>query len=351
MPEEAGARPPSGLPPPFAVLPARAVIWPLDPATYERHPFHRQDTGRVWQETNCYVDLWLELLWAARVEVAPSLAFTLAADFEGDQWTFFKFPVGDLQRLYGLDTQELSIWYAPHLHVLEQVHRGRIPLVEMDSFFLPDTKGTAYKHEHIKTTVGVQEIDLERRRLGYFHNSGYYVAEGDDFAGLFRLEDPWTPASLRLLPYTEFVKLDGLQRRPAAELVTEALALARGHHARRPKTNPFVSYKPRFASDLEWLRSMPVEEFHRYAFVSIRQFGANFELAADFCRWLEENGRPAFAAPGKEFRAIAEDAKALQFKIARAVTLKKPFDPAAFLDGLAARWDAAMAGLGPALAK
>ena len=30
-------------------------------------------------------------------------------------------------------------------------------------------------------------IDLAERRLGYFHNAGYFELEGDDFDGVFRL--------------------------------------------------------------------------------------------------------------------------------------------------------------------
>jgi hypothetical protein len=338
----------TALPPLPAGLPARASLWPLDPATYQPHAVHRQDTDRVWRETNCYVDLWIEILHAAGVEPLAACAFTFALDFEGDQWTFFKFPLGDLQRLYGLDTQELAIWKSPALHALEQVHRGRLVMMEVDSFFLPDTAGTAYKKEHVKTTVGIQEIDFERRRLGYFHNAGYHAAEGEDFAGLFRLDDPWTPASLRLLPYTEFVKLDALERRPPAQLAATAVDLLRGHLARRPKQNPFTSYKPRLAADVDWLRGAALEDFHLYAFASMRQFGACFELAGDFLRWLGragELGDEALAAPTADCVAIANEAKALQFKLARAVTLKRPLDPGPALDGLAARWESLTSAL------
>ena len=48
---------------------------------------------RAWAETNCYVDLWVELLHALGHDPIAALPFTLAIDFEGDQWTFFKFPL------------------------------------------------------------------------------------------------------------------------------------------------------------------------------------------------------------------------------------------------------------------
>ncbi len=80
----------------------------LDPSTYERHLIHGD--GRTWAETNCYVDVLVELLHGLRFEPIAALPFTLRIDFEGDQWTFFKFPQDDLLNLFGLDIQELNPW-------------------------------------------------------------------------------------------------------------------------------------------------------------------------------------------------------------------------------------------------
>ena len=67
----------------------------LDPQTYTRHRLHTQE--REWAETNCYVDLWVELLPALGHPVEAALPFTVLQDFEGDQFTFFKFPLEDLR--------------------------------------------------------------------------------------------------------------------------------------------------------------------------------------------------------------------------------------------------------------
>src|SRR6185503_2452300 len=166
----------------------RSQIADLDPATYRRHPIHGEE--RIWAETNCYTDLLIELAHGLGFEPAAALAFTLAVDFEGDQWTFFKPPAADLHELYGFDLQELAIWRPLAEHVAEQVQAGRPVLVELDAWFLPDTAGTAYKLAHTKTTVGVNEIDPAARRMGYFHNAGYFMVEGDDFSELFQLEGP-----------------------------------------------------------------------------------------------------------------------------------------------------------------
>ena len=91
----------------------------LDPATYKRHAVHGEN--RAWAETNCYSDVVIELLHGLGHEPIAALPFTLAIDFEGDQWTFFKFPDADLLELYGLDIQELAVWRPLVDHIADQV--------------------------------------------------------------------------------------------------------------------------------------------------------------------------------------------------------------------------------------
>ena len=88
---------------------------------YVRHAIHGED--RTWTETNCYTDLLIELVHSMGHDPVAMLPFTLAIDFEGDQWTFFKPSHFDLVALYGLDVQELAIWKPPIEHVAEQVAR------------------------------------------------------------------------------------------------------------------------------------------------------------------------------------------------------------------------------------
>src|SRR2546423_14347916 len=166
-------------------------ILPLDASQYQRHRIHVEE--RSWPETNCYVDVWIELLHAWGLEPIAALPFTLAIDFEGDQWTFFKFPHADLHELYGLDVHELAIWRPLVRHVEEQLTLGRPVLVELDSYYLPDTAGTAYRRQHVKSTVAVMEIDVQNHRMGYFHNQGYYHLHGPDFAALFGLQGTVDP--------------------------------------------------------------------------------------------------------------------------------------------------------------
>lgn len=141
-------------------------ILQLTPQTYQRHLIHGAD--RIWAETNCYTDLWIELLHAMHYEPIAALPFTLAIDFEGDQWTFFKFPLTDLYELYGLDIQELAIWKSLINHVDEQIGFGRPVLVEVDSFYLPDTYGTAYQTAHTKQPLLLLKLMLKTNILVIF---------------------------------------------------------------------------------------------------------------------------------------------------------------------------------------
>ena len=308
----------------------------VDAAAYRPHDLHR--TERVWLETNCYVDLWIELLHALRLDPVASMAFTIAMDFEGDQWTFFKQPHADLYRLYGLDVQELTIWRPVEQHAIEQIKDGRIPLVEVDSFHLPDTVGVAYGIEHTKTTIAIQAIDAASRRLGYFHNAGYFELGGEDYNGLF------DAASASLAPYTEFVKLDRRITRSDAELSAIALDLTCHYVGRIPAVNPVSRYRERFADDMKWLADQDMSVFYKYAFATLRQCGACAEMAATFLTWLADRGgepTPAIA----EFCSIATDAKALQFKVARMMATRRPADLAALLDQMETAWGRATTDL------
>ncbi len=294
----------------------------------------------MWPETNCYVDLWIEVLNARALPPEAMLGFTLTQDFEGDQFTFFKVPLEDLEVLYGIRCTELAIYDRVEHHVLEQIGRGRLCLVEMDSFYMPDTRGVAYRLEHGKTTVAINRLDLATRTLDYFHNAGFFRLEGEDFDGLFQLDAP--ADALPFLPYTEFVKFPAA--RPAvADMARAARRLLRFHLQRRPPENPVAAFAAVFPAQVEAVAERPFGFFHKYAFNTLRQLGANFELAASHLDWLAPDGTLSDAAAAA--RRIAETAKSVQFQLARAVTRKR-FEPlATALDPAAAAWDEMMAVL------
>ncbi|WP_442967160.1 DUF1839 family protein [Rhizobium sp. GN54] len=316
-----------------------ASVFPgLDPATYRPHALH--DHERMWPETNCYVDLWIEVLGAQALPPEAMLGFTLTQDFEGDQFTFFKVPLEDLEVLYGIRCTELAIYDRVERHVAEQIGRGRLCLVEMDSFYMPDTRGVAYRLEHGKTTVAINRLDLGSRTLDYFHNAGFFRLEGEDFDGLFQLDAP--ADALPFLPYTEFAKFPAA--RPAeTDTARAARRLLRFHLQRRPADNPVAAFAAVFPGQVEAVAERPFGFFHKYAFNTLRQLGANFELAASHLDWIAPDGTLTDAAAAA--RRIAENAKSVQFQLARAVTRKR-FEPlATALDPAVSAWDEMIAVL------
>lgn len=307
----------------------------LSPATWQSSRLHGGD--RVWPETNCYVDLWIELLPALGHPVEAALAFTVVQDFEGDHFTFFKFPLEDLQALFGLAVQELPIFDSVEAQSIAQLRRGRPVLVEVDAFWLPDA-GEAYRKSHVKTSIAVIALDAGKRRLGYFHGTGYYEVTGADYVGLFR--EPTV-----LFPYAEFVKRDG-QALDGAPLVEVSLALLRNHLKHRPHRNPIGEWRAALSAHLEELARRDMTYFHLYAFNVPRQLGANFEMLGTYLEWLAVSGVTGLAEAEAASRRIAEAAKSVQFQLARMVHRRK-FDAGAVdLLPLEADYDFIFATLG-----
>jgi hypothetical protein len=287
----------------------------LDPAAYAPSALHHPDC--TFRETNCYVDLWIELLHAQGIDPASAMSFVCTVDFEGDQWTFFKPPPDHLRYLYGIDVHEMQLYRPTVDHVMEQLQRGRTLIIEVDSFYLPDTSTTAYQRAHVKSSIAIEAIDPASERLRYFHGSGYYV----------------------LPPYAEVVRFDAGARLESEDLRRAAYELLRQQLARRPARNPWLEFGERLAVDVPALIE-GVCDCHAYAFATVRQCGAAFELAQSFVQWLAPTCSHADTAAGA-FGRMSGGAKALLFRLAR----RRMFDPAAAIGQLAADWETAIGAL------
>lgn len=321
----------------------RAAVLPaLRAATYARHPLHAED--RVWVERNCYADVFVELLHALALEPRAMLGHAAAVDFEGDGFTFFKPSHDELRDLYGVDVQELNVWRTPLEHALEHLGAGKFIATEADAFWLPDTAGTDYRQQPVKTTIVLNAVDVAARRAGYFHNAGYFELEGEDFDRTFA-------ADARPLPlYAELVRIDRLVRRPADELRRLARARLAVHAARAPRENPVRRWGARFAHDLPELQALGLPHYHRWAFATTRQLGAAMELLAAHLEWLAGDAAPdaadaALRDAAADFGRVSTGAKAFILKAARAVHSGRPLDAAPLFDEMATAWDDGMARL------
>jgi hypothetical protein len=302
---------------------ASAVVVPLRAPREEHAPHALHQGERVWVETNCYIDLWIELLHGFGLDPRAGFAFTVTQDFEGDQFTFFKFPLEDLEALYGTQVQELAIYDSLEDRVLAQTLRGHTVLVEVDGYYLPNTRATSYRREHPKTTVGIDFIDPAGKRLGYFHNTGYHRLEGDDYDGVFRKLPRFFEQPDVLFPYVEFCK----QAHPPLEglaLAEASAALLRGHLARRPTRNPITQWRAAFPEQLDAVLTRGERYFHLYSFNLMRQLGANFEFLSKYLLWLNEHdyGVPESVIAGAQ--TIASESMVMQFRLVRAMARKRP---------------------------
>jgi len=334
-------------------------------AGYTPHALHGSDAH--WLEKNCYVDLWIEVLAALGLDPHALWPCTVALDFEGDQWTFFKPPHDELRALYGVDVQELTVWRPLAEHVIEHLGAGRPLSLEVDAFWLPDTAGTDYRQNHSKTTIVLNEVDLDARRVAYFHNAGYFEARGEDVKHLLGLEEDtsaleaiadWRGARVaevggtvqalavgQLPLYAEFIRTGRRLARSTEELQMLALHHLGSHLAFRPSSNPVRRFAARLADDLPLLRDYGLGYYHQWAFGTVRQLGAAFELAARGLAWQDAPAGSPLREAARAFDLLARDAKTLILKGARAVSSTKPTDLSPLLASMAQAWDEGMAAL------
>ncbi|MEA2193735.1 MAG: hypothetical protein QOG42_169 [Solirubrobacteraceae bacterium] len=309
-----------------------------DPATYAAHPLHAGE--RTYTETNCYMDVVVELLHARGDEPRAALGATVRMDFEGDQWMFFKPQPEDLERLFGIDIHEMQPYRPLPDQIAELIAAGRTLIVELDAWHLPDTAATSYRREHVKTSIAAEAIDTEGERLRYFHNASLHELGGADYRGALRLGGPLSADVLP--PYAEIVRFDAGPRLEGEALRAAALVALRRHLGRRPATNPFERFGERLEADMPALLEGEAADFHAYAFATVRMAGAGFELCAEHVDWLlGARGERACAALGQ----IVDGCKLLGFKLAR----RRPFDPQPALGALAAAWHTAMRELDDAV--
>jgi hypothetical protein len=322
-----------------------AAIFGLDPRAYQPHPLHGFE--RDFRESNCYIDVFIEVLHALGLEPIACLGFTLASEFEGDQWTFFKPSHADLELLYGVRVEELTLWRPLVEQVRVQLARKRLPLVEVDAHYLPDTAASDYRRQHVKTTVAITHIDEPARRLRYFHNAGFYELEGDDFDGLFRIGAPEREDYLP--PYCEIIKPERAHARDPLELRAVSRELARRYLALRPPENPVRAHAAQLQEHLDWIAQGGLPTYHGYSFAAMRQLGANFELTSAYLRWL--GGDAPLAEAAHAFAEISRISKMLILKLARFANTKRMDYPGESFEEMARAWELGMARLADGLVR
>jgi hypothetical protein len=344
----------------------RACALPgLDARAWVPHALHGADAA--WPRKTCHVDVWIELLSTLGLDPHALWPCTVALDFEGDQWTLFKPPHEELRALYGIDVQQLDVWRPLAEHVVEQLVAGRPLGLEVDAFWLPDAAGTDYRQNHSKTAIVVNEVDLDARRIGYFHDAGYFEAHGEDCTHLLELPEDtsdleaiadWRGSRIaelgaatvaldegRLPPRAEIIRTGRRLARSTEELHVLALHHMGCHLTFRPADNPVRRFATRLDADLPLLRDYGQGYYSQWVSGTVHRLGAAFELAARGLAWHDAPaGSPLYLA-AQAFDRIACDAKTLDQKLARALSSTKKADLSPTLEGMAVAWDDGMAAL------
>ena len=117
----------------------------------------------------------------------------------------------------------------------------------------------------------------------------------------------------------------------------------------RPASNPVPRFAVRFNTDLPQLHARGLPHYHAWAFTTLRQLGAGFELGSNHLRWLAPHGGAGLASAAEHFDVIAQDCKSLILKLARVVNAKRAFDASEAFAPMAQAWDDGMGLLERAL--
>ena len=145
----------------------------------------------------------------------PALGFTVAQDFEGDQFTFFKFPLDDLARaLRHRRAGTGSIYDRVEGHVAG-ADRARPALPGRGRCLLPARHARRRLPPATPRPRSASTASTRGRRCIYFHNAGYFALDGEDYRRpLPRVNEE---GGLPLFPYVEFaqVRPDGAGALPA----------------------------------------------------------------------------------------------------------------------------------------
>ena len=284
--------------------------------SFKPHPMHGVD--RSWPETNCYTDLWIELLAHLGMIPEACFGFAIGQDFGSDQFTFSKPPLPDLELLYGLKVRELSLYKSLEYHAALHTGQRNIILLEVDAFYLPDTFATTYRQDHGKTTIAIDHVNVRSRSCHYFHNAARGELSGDDYIGVFQLQSDDGKPIDKMYPYMEVVERP-TSLKSGDKLRKVATEIFRDHFAKRPIYNPFTMWRQAFDRQLEALLINP-NFFHDYAFHFPRMAGANFETLSSHINWISEEQLQCAVSGCQN---IAKIAKTFQYRIARSVARRK----------------------------
>lgn len=279
------------------------------------HLLHQDQS--LWSNTNCYLDVWIELLHGMGRRPEPLFAAAVAAETQVEQFEFLKVDHRDLEEVHGLRVGEYDIWRPLLEHVLTQMVAGNLMIIEADAHWLPDTRGISYGIEHTKTSIVPVRVDPQQRHLVYLHNAGLHELSGHDFDCVLgeQRRQGIVPA-----PYVELVRLDRLTPAHDGAARAHTARLLRHHTARSTAQNPAAELMDVVRSRFDWLAEAGMDGYHALCFETTRQLGVVSMVAAEAVKFSAVD---RIQAAADAYVAVSQEAKALQFQLARVARGRK----------------------------
>lgn len=300
---------------------------------FRQHAVHRQDS--VWSNTNCYLDVWIELLHGLGRRPEPLFAAAVAADTVVEQFEFLKVDHRDLEQVHGIRVGEYDVWRTLIEHVLTQMRAGNLMIVEADAHWLPDTRGVSYGIEHTKTSIVPLHVDAADRHLVYLHNEGLHELGGEDFDHVL---GEARAGGIVPAPYVELVRMDRLTPADDDAARAHTVRLLRQHTLRAAQQNPAETLMDLLRSRFDWLAEAGMDGYHALCFETTRQLGVVALLAASAVRFSAvDQLRPAADA----FERVSAESKGLQFQLARVARGRRSSSLETTMATISEQWGAA----------
>nr|WP_245193018.1 DUF1839 family protein [Kocuria sp. JC486] len=309
----------------------------LTPEGFSRHTLHGEES--VWSNTNCYLDVWIELLHGLGRRPEPLFAAAVAADTQVEQFEFLKIDHRDLEEVHGIRVGEYDVWTTLVDHVRTQMQAGNLMIVEADAHWLPDTRGVSYGLEHTKTSIVPLHLDVTAQHLVYLHNEGLHELRGEDFDFVLgeRRSEGIVPA-----PYVELVRLDRLVPADDSRAREDTMRLLAHHAGRAPDHNPALALMDVLRSRFDWLQGAGMDGYHALCFETTRQLGLVALLAAAAVRFSQV---PELQSAADSWETVSREAKALQFQLARVARGRTSKSLESTMTTITDQWDDAAATL------
>ncbi|NKE09416.1 MULTISPECIES: DUF1839 family protein [Kocuria] len=318
--------------------PATSAVFPgLSAEGFTPHPLHQDQS--LWSNTNCYLDVWVELLHGMGRRPEPLFAAAVAAETQVEQFEFLKVDHRDLEEVHGLRVGEYDVWKPLLEHVLTQMAAGNLMIIEADAHWLPDTRGISYGTEHTKTSIVPLRVDPQQRHLVYLHNEGLHELRGQDFD--FVLGEQRSQGIVPA-PYVELVRLDRLGAANDDDARAHTVRLLRHHALRATAHNPVAELMDVVRSHFDWLAEAGMDGYHALCFETTRQLGVVSMLAAEAVRFsaVEE-----IQGAAEAYVTVSKESKALQFQLARVARGRKSASLETTMATISEQWALAAATL------